>query len=60
MKKLSTEKLEQFMQRGWYILGDEVQSFENQFAAHCGKISSGDVIQTRHPIRALHFCMHIG
>jgi len=35
-EKAFHEKLEQFMQRGWYILGDEVQSFENQFAAHCG------------------------
>ncbi|WP_396183215.1 DegT/DnrJ/EryC1/StrS family aminotransferase [Flavobacterium sp.] len=35
-EKAFHEKLEQFMQSGWYILGDEVQSFENQFAAHCG------------------------
>lgn len=29
------EKLEQFMQRGWYILGDEVKLFEENFANYC-------------------------
>jgi dTDP-4-amino-4,6-dideoxygalactose transaminase len=29
------EKLEEFMQRGWYILGDEVKLFEENFANYC-------------------------
>ena len=29
------EKLEQFMHRGWYILGDEVTLFEENFANYC-------------------------
>ncbi|MEZ4838522.1 DegT/DnrJ/EryC1/StrS family aminotransferase [Flavobacterium sp.] len=29
------EKFEQFMQRGWYILGDEVALFEENFANYC-------------------------
>ncbi|PKP14559.1 MAG: aminotransferase, partial [Bacteroidetes bacterium HGW-Bacteroidetes-23] len=29
------EKLEQFMQRGWYILGDEGKLFEENFANYC-------------------------
>lgn len=29
------QKLEQFMQRGWYILGDEVALFEENFSNYC-------------------------
>ncbi len=29
-------KLKSFLDKGWYILGDEVQLFEKQFAAYCG------------------------
>jgi dTDP-4-amino-4,6-dideoxygalactose transaminase len=34
-EKAFHEKLEQFMQRGWYILGDEVKLFEENFANYC-------------------------
>ena len=30
------EKLKAFMQKGWYILGDEVKTFETNFANYCG------------------------
>lgn len=30
------EKLKAFMQKGWYILGDEVKAFETNFANYCG------------------------
>ncbi|HSD14558.1 MAG TPA: DegT/DnrJ/EryC1/StrS family aminotransferase [Flavobacterium sp.] len=30
------EKLNSFLERGWYILGDEVKAFEEEFAAYCG------------------------
>lgn len=30
------EKLKHFMDKGWYILGDEVKAFEEEFAAYCG------------------------
>lgn len=29
------EKMEQFLQRGWYILGEEVKVFEENFATFC-------------------------
>lgn len=29
-------KLEQFLEKGWFVLGDEVKTFENQFAKYCG------------------------
>lgn len=29
------EKMEQFLQRGWYILGEEVNVFEENFASFC-------------------------
>ncbi len=29
------EKMEQFLQRGWYILGEEVKVFEENFASFC-------------------------
>lgn len=34
-EKAFHEKLGQFMQRGWYILGDEVKLFEDNFANYC-------------------------
>jgi len=34
-EKAFHEKLEEFMQRGWYILGDEVKLFEENFANYC-------------------------
>lgn len=34
-EKTFHEKLEQFMQKGWYILGDEVKLFEENFANYC-------------------------
>ncbi|WP_445455077.1 DegT/DnrJ/EryC1/StrS family aminotransferase [Flavobacterium sp. HNIBRBA15423] len=30
------EKMKQFLDKGWYILGNEVKSFESNFAAYCG------------------------
>ncbi|ESU22439.1 aminotransferase [Flavobacterium enshiense DK69] len=30
------EKLKDFLATGWYILGDEVKAFEEEFAAFCG------------------------
>lgn len=30
------QKLTEFLERGWYILGDEVKAFEAEFAAYCG------------------------
>lgn len=30
------EKLKQFLEKGWYILGDEVKAFEEEFAAYSG------------------------
>lgn len=30
------EKIKQFLDKGWYILGDEVRTFETNFAAYCG------------------------
>lgn len=30
------EKLKDFLAAGWYILGDEVKTFEVEFAAYCG------------------------
>jgi len=30
------EKLKSFLENGWYILGNEVKSFENNFANYCG------------------------
>ena len=30
------EKMEQFLDGGWYILGNEVKQFETDFAAYCG------------------------
>ena len=30
------EKLKLVLDRGWYILGDEVKAFENAFAQYCG------------------------
>lgn len=30
------EKLNQFLEKGWYILGDEVKAFEDEFAAYSG------------------------
>lgn len=30
------EKLNSFLATGWYILGDEVNAFEEEFAAYCG------------------------
>ncbi|AWG25708.1 DegT/DnrJ/EryC1/StrS family aminotransferase [Flavobacterium kingsejongi] len=30
------DKMVQFLDKGWYILGDEVQQFEKSFAAYCG------------------------
>ena len=30
------EKLKSFLERGWYILGDEVAAFETNFARYCG------------------------
>lgn len=29
------QKLDNFLQKGWYILGDEVAAFENNFAKYC-------------------------
>lgn len=29
-------KLEQFLEKGWFVLGDEVKTFENEFALYCG------------------------
>ena len=30
------EKIKIFLNKGWYILGDEVKSFESNFAKYCG------------------------
>lgn len=30
------EKFKKFLDKGWYILGDEVRSFEEEFATYCG------------------------
>ena len=30
------EKIKMFLEKGWYILGDEVVAFEKQFASYCG------------------------
>ena len=30
------EWFSQFIEKGWYILGDQVKSFENAFASYCG------------------------
>ncbi|WP_313805349.1 DegT/DnrJ/EryC1/StrS family aminotransferase [Flavobacterium sp.] len=30
------EKMKDFLEKGWYILGDEVTAFEKEFAAYCG------------------------
>lgn len=30
------EKFRSFLDKGWYILGEEVQAFEKQFAQYCG------------------------
>ena len=30
------EKMEQFLTKGWYILGNEVKTFEADFASYCG------------------------
>ncbi|WP_299679007.1 DegT/DnrJ/EryC1/StrS family aminotransferase [uncultured Dokdonia sp.] len=30
------EKFKAFLEKGWYILGDEVRLFEEEFAAYCG------------------------
>lgn len=30
------EKMKQFLEGGWYILGNEVKQFETDFAAYCG------------------------
>lgn len=45
-EKAFQEKLEQFMQKGWYILGDEVTVFEQNFAnysksKHCIGVGNG-------------------
>ena len=29
-------KLNEILDKGWFILGDEVRSFESNFAAYCG------------------------
>lgn len=34
-EKVFHEKMEQFLQRGWYILGEEVKVFEENFATFC-------------------------
>ena len=34
------EKLNQIIESGWYILGNEVKSFEEEFAAYCGTTTS--------------------
>lgn len=34
-EKVFQEKMEQFLQRGWYILGEEVKVFEENFATFC-------------------------
>ncbi|MCG9793238.1 DegT/DnrJ/EryC1/StrS family aminotransferase [Flavobacterium algicola] len=33
---LFQEKLKSFLEKGWYVLGDEVTAFEKQFAHFCG------------------------
>jgi dTDP-4-amino-4,6-dideoxygalactose transaminase len=33
---LFQQKLKDFLDKGWYVLGDEVQLFEKKFAAYCG------------------------
>jgi len=30
------EKFAQFLDKGWFVLGDEVKAFEEEFAAYCG------------------------
>lgn len=35
-ESLFQEKLKNFLDKGWYILGEEVQIFEKNFAAYCG------------------------
>ncbi|RZK09795.1 MAG: DegT/DnrJ/EryC1/StrS family aminotransferase, partial [Flavobacterium sp.] len=30
------EKFNSFLEKGWYVLGDEVKAFEKQFADYCG------------------------
>ena len=30
------EKMKRFLDKGWYILGDDVKSFESNFAKYCG------------------------
>lgn len=30
------DKMKQFLEGGWYILGNEVKQFENDFASYCG------------------------
>ena len=30
------EKMKQFLEGGWYILGNEVKTFEVNFASYCG------------------------
>ncbi|MGX7668379.1 DegT/DnrJ/EryC1/StrS family aminotransferase [Flavobacterium pedocola] len=35
-EKAFHEKMNSFLEKGWYILGDEVTDFEKEFAAYCG------------------------
>ncbi len=35
-EKAFQDKLKQILDRGWYILGDEVKTFESSFAQYCG------------------------
>ena len=36
MKLLFRQKMKQFLDGGWYILGNEVKQFETDFASYCG------------------------
>lgn len=35
-EKAFQDKLKQILDKGWYILGDEVKTFESSFAQYCG------------------------
>ena len=35
-EKAFQEKFKNFLEKGWYILGDEVKAFEENFAQYCG------------------------
>ena len=36
MSREFQEKFKQFLDKGWYILGNEVKAFEESYAQYCG------------------------